>query len=102
MFVIQGPLGVKRVKIDGNVISACLQENWSAFAPDFKELDENVEYDERESEFDIEEEGKEKQDFKGKSYTNCAFHVLVQTNFGDIIFTFCRIKLKLTSIIGRL
>ncbi|KZT62316.1 WD40 repeat-like protein, partial [Calocera cornea HHB12733] len=36
-----------------NLWSALRKENWSAFAPGFEELEENIDYEEREDEFDI-------------------------------------------------
>ncbi|ORY31243.1 WD40-repeat-containing domain protein [Naematelia encephala] len=41
---------------DIHIWQTSVPDNWAAFAPGFEELEENVEYDEREDEFDIEDE----------------------------------------------
>lgn len=61
-------------------------ENWSAFAPDFKELDENVEYEERESEFDIEDEDKSEPEQTG---ADAAEDEEVDVTSVDPIAAFC-------------
>ena len=67
--VVWHPVRPLIASVSSGVVSIWSQnqvENWSAFAPDFKELDENVEYEERESEYDLEDEDKSVQGSKFK------------------------------------
>ena len=63
-------------------------ENWSAFAPDFKELDENVDYEERESEFDVEDEDRSIKD--GEDVEVDGLEVDVDVDKSAPIPAFCR------------
>eukprot|EP00039_Didymoeca_costata_P013244 m.198402 g.198402 ORF g.198402 m.198402 type:complete len:467 (-) comp15716_c0_seq24:3311-4711(-) len=58
-------------------------ENWSAFAPDFKELDENVEYIEREDEFDIIDDGNVDKDREEEETEDVDVVTIDEPHFGS-------------------
>ena len=69
-------------------VSNAQTEPWSAYAPNFKELDENEDYEERESEFDIEDEDKSiQEEEEGRDGGN--EEVLVDVTDSLVIPAFC-------------
>ena len=71
-----------------NIWSHAQTELWSAYAPNFKELDENEDYEERESEFDIEDEDKSiQEEEEGRDGGN--EEVLVDVTDSPVIPAFC-------------
>ncbi|KOB75719.1 Retinoblastoma-binding protein 5 [Operophtera brumata] len=54
--ILHGTKGELLLDVVWHPIRPIIASISAAFAPDFKELDENVEYEERESEFDVEDE----------------------------------------------